>query len=305
MSHQHGTVVVGVDFSHESERAAEWAAALADRRGIGLHLLHAEPVRQVLSAAAAWALPADDLRRLEDAATTGLARLAARLTAAHPPLPVTTRVCDGYPVDALLQAGRDGTVLVVGSTGRSALARVLVGSVGQHVAQQARCPVVVVRGRGVVRRGPVVVGVDGSPSAEEAVAFAVEEAALRRVPLRVVQAWQPHEAYQYGAWAVVGPSAQDLEQAARTSLEQALTGWQEKHPEVEVERVVQAGHPAEALLTAASCAQLLVVGSHGRHGLSRVLLGSVSAAAVQHADCPVAVVRPVREAAPSRPPGSP
>jgi len=285
-------VVVGVDFSHGSDRAADWAADEADRRNARLLLVHGEPLRQVLGGDAAWSLSQESERRIEDAATSALDGLASRLRTTHPALEIETRVSDDYPGAALVAEDRPGAILVVGSQGRSAIGRMFVGSVGLHVVHQATCPVVVVRGSEIVHQGPVVVGVDGSPASAEAVGFAFEEAALRGVPLRAVLAWNPREVFTYGGWAVIGPPVEDLQRDALRSLDEALAGWSEKFPEVEVHRSAPAAHPTQALAAATSRAQLLVVGSHGRHGLPRVVLGSVSSAVVLHADCPVAVVRP-------------
>jgi nucleotide-binding universal stress UspA family protein len=72
-----------------------------------------------------------------------------------------------------------------------------------------------------------------------------------------------------------------------------LAGWQEKYPDVRVDRVVLRDRPVRALLRLAENAQLLVVGSHGRGGFSGMLLGSTSQALVYHSPCPLAVVRPM------------
>ena len=75
------------------------------------------------------------------------------------------------------------------------------------------------------------------------------------------------------------------------ALSEAVAPYREKHPEVHVvERVVR-GHAAEALVVASAGARMLVVGSRGRGAMAGLVLGSVSQAAIYHAQCPVLVVR--------------
>ena len=71
-----------------------------------------------------------------------------------------------------------------------------------------------------------------------------------------------------------------------------MAGWQEKYPDVEIRRVLVRDRPRHALLESAAEAQLVVVGCRGRGGFTGMLLGSTSQALVQHAPCPVLVVRP-------------
>ncbi len=126
--------------------------------------------------------------------------------------------------------------------------------------------------------GPVAVGVDCSPEARAALAFAFEEAALHRVPLLAVCALAD-------ASASLGGAHRMEEDFAR------LMETQEKgHPEVPVLRQVPNGSPRSALLAVAEGAQLLVVGPRGRAGLIGMRLGSVAEAVLHHAPCPVAVV---------------
>ena len=125
---------------------------------------------------------------------------------------------------------------------------------------------------------PVVVGTDGSPASQAALDFAVEEAALRDVPLVAVCALSD-------AAGVVG-TARKMEADFITAMGKV----QADHPEVLVQKRVEQGAPRSALLAAASHGQLLVLGARGRGGLREMTLGSVSVAVLHHAPCPVTVV---------------
>jgi nucleotide-binding universal stress UspA family protein len=135
----------------------------------------------------------------------------------------------------------------------------------------------------------VVVGIDGSPCSQEALAFAVEEARMRRARLQIVAAWQiPGLAYTGGAAVIVDP--QVFERAADEARESAVLEAHRIGGGLEVDAVTVEESPAAALLEAAGGADLLVVGSRGHGGFASLLLGSVSHQVVMHASCPVAIV---------------
>jgi nucleotide-binding universal stress UspA family protein len=146
----------------------------------------------------------------------------------------------------------------------------------------------------------IVVGVDHSPGAKEALRFAAEEARLGGETINSVHAWQ------YGNLGYVGPEGNvplvgaDIEQlraAAEAALEASV---REALPDTDVEIKLQAiqGTPAGVLVEASAGADLLVVGSRGHGGFVGLLLGSVSQQCAHHAACPVVIVHPRREKAP-------
>jgi nucleotide-binding universal stress UspA family protein len=114
----------------------------------------------------------------------------------------------------------------------------------------------------------IVVGIDGSPAADAALAFALEEAKIRDLPLRVVCAWEiPSLEY---AGAAFSPTA-DLTIDAEHHADEVLADAAQKigpEPGVHVETVSAHGHPATVLLEQALDATLLVVGTRGRSGLA-------------------------------------
>lgn len=140
--------------------------------------------------------------------------------------------------------------------------------------------------------GPVVVAVDGSESALEAIRFAVAEARRLGTGVRAVHVWHVPEGEFLAGFA---PSADELrghEQAARELLERAVERAAADEPGAPVEQVLrQSAAVGAALVEEAAGAELLVVGSRGLTGVREVLLGSVSHFCCQHAPCPVVVVR--------------
>lgn len=140
----------------------------------------------------------------------------------------------------------------------------------------------------------IVVGVDGSACAHAALEFAGEEAALRGAHLRIVCAWEiPPIVDPSGVYAGVYPqdTLQGFQDKARTIMDEALALMARLQPSIRCEERIIEGQPADVILTEAHDAALIVVGSRGRGGFARLLLGSTSQQVVHHAQCPVVVVR--------------
>ena len=136
----------------------------------------------------------------------------------------------------------------------------------------------------------IVVGIDGSPAAEKALAFALEEARLRKLPLRIVCAWEIAPINYAGA--ALRPSP-DLAQVAELHADEVLARAIEtigNEPGVEIETVAAPGHPPAVLVEQSEDATLLVVGTRGRGGFASLVLGSVSQAIAHQALCPLAIV---------------
>ena len=139
-----------------------------------------------------------------------------------------------------------------------------------------------------VQHTDIVVGVDGSPASKAALRWALAQARLSGARVHAVAAW---ESPVVNGWGYAVPY-EDLALAAGKvlgeSVQEAL-GFEE--PDVAVLESVVPGHPAQVLIDASAHAALLVVGSRGHGAFAGTLLGSVSQHCVQHAGCPVVVVR--------------
>ena len=269
-------IVAGYDGSHGSGEALRWAAREAKTRDT------------TLTVCLAWkpdhtALPTE-LDLCDLARQHGQEILARGLPYAESVLGrgrVRADLAAGSAAHVLCERSQTADMVVVGCRGDSQLPGLLLGSVSWQVAGHARGQVVVVRGEWRPANqvpGPVVVGADGSPVAQAAIAFAFEEAALRDVPLVAVCALTD-------ATGRLGEGHQ-VEEDFRHLMASEAKG----HPKVTAVLRVLAGTPRAALLTASADAQMLVVGSRGRGGLEGMSLGSVAQAVLHHAPCPVGVV---------------
>ena len=191
------------------------------------------------------------------------------------------------PALALIKMSDEAEMIVLGTSGRGLLARGVLGSVSSTVVRQANCPVAVIHDEDLPdRHAPVLAGIDGSPVSERATAIAFDEASRRGVDLIALHAWSDVTTEVPALdWATV-------EEEAQRTLAESLAGWRQRYPDVTVSGVVVRDRPARHLIDAAESAQLVVVGSHGRGGLTGMLLGSVSNTLVHSVRIPVIVARP-------------
>lgn len=290
MTERTGVIVVGVDGSEQALDAVRWAAAEAAPRNLRLRLVSdVDPATGFYGAG--LIIPPGSIEAIAAAAHADLRHAERAVRAVAPDVSVEKEFARTQPIPALIEQSRTARMLVLGASGRGGYTGMLAGSTVASVVAHAHCPVVVVR-QPLDPDGPVVVGVDGSALSTAALAAAFDEASWRRTPLVAVHSWSDAD-YETGAppeMALLRAEPDEDEQAR--VLAESLAGWQEKYPDVPVERVVVKDRPRHQLLDRSAKARLVVVGSRGRGGFRGLLLGSTSQALVSHARCPVMVVRP-------------
>jgi len=284
----HSTILVAVDGSPESDAAVVWAARESVLREAPVILMH-------VIAPALVSVPVEPMFRVPDWYENSARHLLRHAeqdfqsSLAQPLAGDLRLVIDhGNPVATLVEASKDTQMVVVGSRGLGAFGRLALGSVSTGLLHHAHCPVAVVR-VGADPRGvdaPVVVGVDASPASKAATALAFDEACRRGVDLVALHACSDGDVS-----AALRNDRRELEARASDLLNDRLRGWQELYPGTRVHRRIVRDNPAHSLTEESSHAQLVVVGSRGRGGLARTLLGSTSSLVAQRSSAPVIVVR--------------
>ena len=277
-------IVVGVDGSTNAEVALRWALGEAD--------LHGAEVVAVM----AWDYlnqhHADGSDSFDPSYGSDEAREALRavVRAVEPSRPVVERVVLDLPARALIGVGADADLLVTGARGLGGFKGLLLGSVSERVLEEAPCPVAVLREHDTWSAdGAVVVGIDGSVMATNALRWAAGEAKSRGALLHIVHALQLPPVLPRSPATLASPQVVDvLEDAARGVVETAV-----QDPAVaglRVEAHVLSSSAVQALLNFADGASLIVVGSRGVGRFARAVLGATSRQLAHHSGCPIVVV---------------
>lgn len=281
------------DFSTEAARAFPYAAALASWHEAEIHVLNVAEDRSAEGRGMAEEFP------------MSVGTLANLLdVGGQPPQPINLealslvqeRMEGVSPAEAIIGYADDHDVdlVVVGTRGRRGLQRLLIGSVSEEVLREAPCPVLTVRGTEHVAPAwavrNILVPIDFSEASEEALRHAKELALTYGAQLTLLHAVEE----------VVYPSAYGLEpidlpgpevvERVEKSLAQLV------HNQVGYEHVVidaTIGYAPSVILDRAERddVDLIVIATHGRSGLDRVLLGSVTERVVRQASCPVFTVK--------------
>jgi nucleotide-binding universal stress UspA family protein len=242
------------------------------------------------------------LTELMKQATSALVTLKAR--AVDRGISVHTRIATGIPSEEVLSVatGEDPDLIVVGTRGKTGLAHVLLGSTAERIIRGAPCPVLAVRGegqgRGLVeqgRRDPadldrILVPVDFSDCSLDALEYGAFVAQRSKASVKILHVLEP---VSYGL---------DFTLSHREKRESIRIAYTKRLSElasalaiagVPSEFLIVGGLPTDSILDAARTqpADLIVMGTHGRRGLSHALFGSIAESVLRKSSCPVLTVR--------------
>jgi nucleotide-binding universal stress UspA family protein len=286
-------ILCPVDFSLGSQQAMLLAIRLANESDAELVLTHVWYMPP-LAYAEDPPFPPDTIQAMIQDEERGLAAAeaeASRLGATR----VTTKFLTGVPWDQIVEVLRGDAAFglaVMGTQGRTGLDRVLLGSVTEKVIRHAPCPVLAVPARGLVSAfNHVLCPVDFSESSRQAVALAAELAAPRGAGITLLHVVEVPVTYS-GEPRVEG-FVEDLDKRSARLLEEWARDLRTKVsvPVATRSRIGNPGAQTLAVLDDDKTYDLVVMGSHGRTGLRRVLLGSVAEKVVRHAARPVLIAR--------------
>lgn len=277
-------IVAAVDASEPARRAAERALSLAghcEAKATLVHVCHSGP------AEAATIIAADSIiEHSQRAGERTMALLVADLDV--PNLETVVRLGSDVP-GKICEAARelDADLIVLGTIGRTGVSRFFLGSVAENVTRRAHCPVWVERPSDPVlhevRR--LVVCTDLSPLSEAGLSLAAQFATDLGCMVEIVYAFET----PYRGLSI------DVRRSVTAKLREQLIQLATKYFGDSVPRVtiVEGANVVDGITAHASrvSADLLVLASHGRTGLSRVFMGSVAERVTRFAPCSVLVGR--------------
>jgi len=286
-------VLCPIDFSAGSQHAMRLAMRLANDADAELVLLHCWYVPP-LAFAGEFVLPSSYYEEMQADAQRGLDDAVKELTALGAKR-LTSKLMTGLPWTTIVSALEDAAfdLVVIGTRGRTGLSRILLGSVAEKVVRHAPCSVLAVHPDGEIKAfSNVLVPVDFSESARHAAELAADLVVPGGAGITLLHVIDVPVAF-YGEPAIPG-FMRDLDKHSSDQLEAWATQLRSRTavPVITRSRI---GHPGAQTLAVLdqkeSAIDLVVVGTHGRTGVSRILLGSVAEKIVRHAPCPVLVAR--------------
>jgi nucleotide-binding universal stress UspA family protein len=283
-------IVVGVDGSDSSKEALRWALAEAKRNSMSVHVLSTWSYPWMVAAPAPIGTAGPPPDEMAEASAAGLAALVETI-ANGSDVEISQEVLQGDTASALLDAGENAELLIVGSRGRSAFKRAVLGSVSSKVVAHAACPVIVVPEGATPDDSErvVVVGVDGSPNSEAALRWAVEQAEPGRDEVMAVHVvHNPARRNVERALELVDQEVQAAAEALAPVVDPAGDRADERGVKFTMDIV--AGDAREVLFERGIAADLVVVGVRGDGGVSSMLMGSIATYMVHHLPGAIAVV---------------
>lgn len=277
-------VLIAHDGSSGADVALELAAGIAWPAGSTVRLVGVReghlPTLDARQVDPVRATERDDARALDDRLRTAAERLAGRVA------DVEWRRAAGDPATAIVEQARAfrADCIVTGSRGRG-LQSLFLGSVAQDVIDRAPCPVLVARSSAL---GSVLVATDGSAASDAAIDLVGTWPIFEGVPVRVlsVATGEPSYTGRPGTEPMAGAREEsEQRRTADVAAVRLIDRGRKALP------AVRTGDAAAQIVAEARSADLIVIGSRGRTGLTRALLGSVARAVLLSTDRSVLVVR--------------
>lgn len=277
-------IVVGINGSAGSQSALAWAVQRASRHKLPLIIIHAVDDR--------WMAPEFQYQELiRESAMDLLKKAQAAAAAQDPDVDVEVQLRHGSAGAALREASKEASMVVVGAHDRHRMDGGPLKDRALQIASVSDSPVAVIPARQRTGDGGVVVGVDGSEEALQAVRFAAAEADRGGDELTVVLAFRSPARWFENQLPSRG-LAETIIEEQRIVLSESVAGLGDKYPDLTIhQRLETDADPARALVDIAAGARLLVLGSRGRGGFSRLVLGSTAHAVLLHVPCPTVVTR--------------
>lgn len=292
-------ILLATDFSRWARRAEDYACALACSWRASLTVLSVAEFPLGLNPA--YSINQQYLADLLKQASSQLIDLKGR--AERRGIAVTTRVATGIPSEEVITVARaeDSDLIVVGTRGKTGLAHVLLGSTAERVIRGAPCPVLAVRTEPAetqderVLSRPVIlerilVPVDFSDCSLDALEYAVVVAQQAKASLMLLHVLEP---VSYGLDFTLSHvrTREQVRESWTKRLEELAFSHQHSH--VPMESRLRGGLPVDSILDTAQTlpCDLIVMGTHGRRGISHTISGGVAEAVLRKAHCPVIAVR--------------
>jgi len=272
-------ILVGYDGSTDADVAVEWAARAAQQTQEPLQVAVVEDVG-LTDGPGVWTEAYWDGVQIQ--ATSALTALGID----EPDV----RRLKGRPVPVLLEHATAASLLVVGSRGHGRVGEVLLGSVSQHLAGHAPCPVAVVRVAERPSSARIVVGMDGSGPAVRALEFACRRASATGEKVVAVRGWRVGDVRVDQRGNIPASMSAHLMEHER-ELSTWTSAARAKYPDIAIQEEVITVGSGHAVVDASADASLVVVGSRGRNAFTGMLLGSTSHEVLHRAHCTVVVVR--------------
>ncbi|MGB3184637.1 MAG: universal stress protein [Ornithinimicrobium sp.] len=278
-------IVVGVDGTEGSDGALRYAVEQARERECGLRLVHVGPRYEVMTSVLPY-IP----QQVEAAGLAILDEARQHVVGLSSGLEVETDLRDGARISELVDAATTGELLVLGRKSHTGVVTGLFGATTAAVVAGTTVPVAVVPDtwHRSADPGPVVVGLRGTEHAEGLLEAAFEHAVQHSVGVDVAHAWQIPIPYAHRL--ETDDHANKWLPAGVEMVEQTLTPWRNRYPEVPVTVRVVYAQPSLALLTSAKAASLLVLQQRPGPKLRGPHLGKTSRSVIAAAPCPVLIL---------------